>query len=153
MTTLKPDRKYTFKFKKTVKMGNNLAFDKKGRCYFFSYSGGGWSPKGTIKIYQGKITKKNKVRFKLIMQGIRNPLSKNIQSMGYNPYNNRLYMVSNCAIMSVPVSKLSKLKNGDVHSTIFTGNREYEGISFDARGNGYLLMNKMPEICRTSPGF
>jgi hypothetical protein len=153
MNTLKPDLKIVFKLKSTVKMGNNLAFDKKGRCYFWSYSGGGWAPKGSIKIYQGKIPKSHKVKFKLIMQGIRNPISTNIQSMGYNSKSNRLYLVSNQAIMSVPVSKLGKLKNKDVKVSVFTGKREYEGISFDQQGTGYLLVNKYSELLKVSPGF
>lgn len=159
MNTLKPDLCINYKMYGTVAMGNNLTFDKQGHCYFHSYSGGGWTnaPKGTIKIYQGTINlnAKKKIKWKLMMQGIRYSLSNNIQSMGYNAKSNRLYLVSNSTVMSVPVAKLvkGKLTKGDIHSTIFTDAREYEGIAFDNTGRSYLLVNKQPEILCANAGF
>lgn len=155
-TTMKTDLiiNFTMSKKHSVTMGNNLAFDSQGRFYFFGYSSGGWkkAPKGTVKIYQGTIAN-NKVSVKLVMQGIKNSLSSNGQSMGYNPKSDRLYLVANSSIMSVPVKKLGKLKNKDVQSTVFNNPREYEGISFDANGVGYLIVNKYSEIMTTPAGF
>lgn len=150
MTTLKPDLRYNYTMYSNVPMGNNLTFDKYGRIYFFTYSGKTkYCPKGTIKIYQGTINtraKKKKVTFKLTMSGIKYAASTGIQSAGYNPKTNRLYLVSNSALVSVPVSKLGKLKPADVRTVHFKQNREFEGLSFDSKGNGYLLVNKQPEI-------
>ena len=66
--------------------------------------------------------------------------------MGYNPQSNRLYMVSDSVVISVPVAKLGKLKPADVHTTIFNCKREFEGIAFDAEGNGHILVNKQVEL-------
>lgn len=155
MKTFKPDYKINFKMSSYVSMGNNLTFDKKGNCYFYSYSGGSsWAPRGTIKIYRGKINlkKKKKVRFNLVMTGIRNKVSNGIQSIGYNPKENRLYLAADSALISVPVTKLNnkKMTKSDVRSVIFKENREFEGISFDSAGNGYLLVNKQPELMQIS---
>lgn len=158
MTTLKPDLKIKFKFSDNGanKYGTNLAFDKKGNCYFYCYAGGGSStiPKGSVKLYKGKIKKNKKVEFKLVKTCIKSSSTKKIQSLGYNPKSNRLYMVANSVVMSLPVSKLGKkMKKSDVHQTIFTGKREYEGIAFDNAGNGYLLVNKYPELLSVSKGL
>lgn len=150
--TLKPVTKYNFTLKSTVPMGNNLVFDKRGRCYFYSHSQAEWAPKGSIKIYQGKIGSKS-VKFRLIMQGVKNSPSKNVQTIGYNPKSNRLYFVSNGTAVSVPVKKLGKLKKSDVKTSLFSGKREFEGLAFDKTGKSYLLVNKDPEIMVTDPGF
>jgi hypothetical protein len=154
-SSLKVVKTINFRMSKTVKMGNNLAFDKKGRVYFYTRSGGSWGkndPKNSIKIYQGKIGA-NKVSFRLIMQGIKYPPGQIGQSMGYNPKSNRLYLVDDGEIMSIPVAKLGKLKKSDVRTSVFEGNREFEGISFDNSGNGYFLTNKPYEIMTTCIGF
>lgn len=152
MNTLRPDYKINYKVSDSVSMGNNLTFDKYGRFYFFCYSGGSkWAPKGTVKIYQGTInlkSKTKKVSIKLVMNGIRNRASTGIQSAGYNPKLHRIYLVSNSALISVPVSKFGKMAKNDVWTTLFKENREFEGISYDKYGNGYLLVNKQPEIMK-----
>lgn len=150
--TLKPDLRIKFKIKKGGIIGNNLTFDKRGYCYYYSYSGGGWAPKGSIKISRGKIGKKS-VRFEQYPQAIRHSPSKNIQSIGYNPANDRLYLVSNGTTVTVPVKKLGKLKNSDVLVSMFDGRREFEGLAFDSSGRGFLLVNKEPELMRASEGF
>ena len=73
---------------------------------------------------------------------------KILKAAGYDPKNNRIYMVSNSAVLSVPVAKLSKkaLKPADVWTTQFDVNREFEDFELDKDGNYYLLVNKYPEI-------
>lgn len=154
-SSLKVVKTINFRLSKTVQMGNNLAFDKKGRVYFYTRSRGSWGkkdPKNSIKIYQGKISAK-KVSFKLIMQGIKYPPGQIGQSLGYNPKSNRLYLVDDGEIISVPVAKLGKLKKSDVRTSVFEGKREFEGISFDKYGNGYFLTNKPYELMTTCKGF
>ena len=150
--TLLPVKRINFKLKSTVPMGNNLAFDKKGNVYFYTRSGGGWAPKNCLKIYKGKIKAKS-VKFKLIMQGIKNPPGPIGQSLGYNPKSNRLYFVDDGEIISVPVSKLGKLKPKHVRTTVFGGAREFESITFDRAGRGYFLTNRPYEIMKVSAGF
>ena len=156
MNSLKPDVRIDFKMYniKAVTWGNNITFDKNGKCYFFAYSGSkqGKCPKDAIKIYQGSINlkAKKKVTFKLMRNVICNPIVKNhgVQSAGYDYKNNRIYMVSNSALLSVPVSKLTKnkLKGSDVWMTQFVVNRELQGFEADKEGRWYLLANKDPEI-------
>lgn len=156
MKTLKPDLKINFTFSSNEKLlvSNNLTFDKQGRCYFYNYSGStGSFPEGAMRIYQGQITNNKKVSFRLTKVSVLNNPTRRIQSMGYNPSSNRLYMVADEVIMSVPVKKLDKLKKKDVRLTIFKGAREYEDIAFDAKGNGYVMVNKRPELLATSKGF
>lgn len=154
--TLKIVKTINFVLSSTVRMGNNLTFDKKGRVYFYTRSAGKWGapgdPVNNIKIYRGRIHKKS-VSFSLIMQGIKNPPGQIGQSLGYNPKSNRLYLVDDGEIISVPVSKLGHLKKKDVRTSVFGKRREFEGLSFDKKGNGYFLTNKPYEIMKTCKGF
>ena len=148
-SSLKPITKINFKLKSTVTMGSNLTFDKHGNAYFFTYSNGGWAPKGAVKIYQGKIGSKS-VKFHLVMQGLRNRPGTKPQAMAYNAKRNRLYFVSDSSISSIPVSKLGKLKASQVEAANFSGKREFEGIQFAKNGSSYLLVNKGAELMQAT---
>ena len=154
MKTLKPDLCINYTFDKKISFGNNMTFDKNGKLYQFQYaSSNQWScPKDAVKIYQGTINlkAKKKVKFKLMMNVIKYPVAADhgLQSAGYDYKNHRIYIVSNSAIMSVPVKKLQKNKvtGKDVWMTQFNVNREFEGFQVDKNGNYYLLVNKYPEV-------
>ena len=151
-TTLTPDKRINFRLKKTIKMGNNLAFDKNGNVYFYTRNLNGAGPKNCLKIYKGQI-KETTVSFKLVKQGIKYPPGQVGQSLGYNPASNRLYFVDDGEIISVPVSKLGKLKKKHVRTTVFSGQREFEGIEFDMYGRGYFLTNRPYELMSVNVGF
>ncbi|MBQ3281891.1 MAG: hypothetical protein IJH41_05755 [Eubacterium sp.] len=154
MKTLKPDKRLDFKLStiKKITTSNHFTFDKRGHVYFFAYAGSkqGKCPKGAIKIYQGTISKKNKVSFKLMRNVICNPVVKgnHVQSAGYDLKNDRIYMICDSALMSIPVSKLikNKVKPADVWMTQFSINREFEGFECDENGTWYLIVNRYPEI-------
>lgn len=154
MKTLKPDLCINYTFDKKIAFGNNLTFDKNGKIYQFQYSSSKqWScPKDAVKIYQGTINlkAKKKVTFKLMMNVIKYPVAADhgLQSAGYDYKNHRVYIVSNSAIMSIPVAKLTKnkVKGSDVWMTQFDVDREFEGFQVDKKGNYYLLVNKYPEV-------
>jgi len=156
--TLKPDKKINFTLSETVKMGNNLAFDSEGNAYFYTrVANNNWptAPKDSIKIYKGTIGEKS-VSFKMFMQGIHYPPGPIGQSFAYNPANDRLYLVDDGAIMSVPVKKLGKLKPSDVRISILEHSsirRESEGLAFTADGEGYYLTNKQPELMKVPANF
>ncbi|MDT6981397.1 hypothetical protein [Levilactobacillus zymae] len=150
--TLKPVKRINFTLKSTVPMGENLTFDKHGNAYFYTYSNGGWAPKGSVKIYQGKIHSKS-VRFHLIMQGLRHNPGTKSQSLAYNAQRNRLYFISDGSISSIPVSKLGHLKAKDVEATNLNGHREFEGLQFTSNGAGYLLTNRPAQVMRTTKNF
>lgn len=147
--TLKPIKRINFTLKSTVPMGENLTFDKKGNAYFYTYSSGGWAPKGTVKIYKGKIKAKS-VKFHLIMQGLRHNPGTKSQSLAYNAKRNRLYFMSDSSISSVPVNKLGHLKAKDVEATNLSGKRELEGLQFTNKGVGYLLTNRPAQVMKTT---
>lgn len=104
-----------------------------------------------MKIYQGTIAPK-KVHFRLLYQGLRQRPGEKNQSIGYNAANNRLYFISDDSISSVSVSKLvsGKLKPGNVHSSVFSSKREFEGLDFSKNGQGYLLTNRGDELLSTN---
>ncbi|MTV82810.1 hypothetical protein [Secundilactobacillus folii] len=144
-STLKPCTTLHFRLRSNhhnqVTMGNNLTFDRSGYAYFSSYVSGTHQ----FKIYQGVLST-HQTKFKLILQGLANRPSTKNQSVDYNPANNRLYFISDDSISSVPVAKLGHLKSTDVLATKFNSGREFEGLSFDQTGHGYLLTNKGAEI-------
>ena len=154
MTTLTPDLCVNFTFDKKIAFGNNITFDKTGKVYQFQYSSSkqGKCPKHAVKIYQGTINlkAKKKVAFKLMRNVIKYPVAANhgLQAAGYDYKLNRIYIVSNSAVMSVPVTKLKKntVKRADVWMTQFDVGREFEDFEVDGRGNYYLLVNKRPEV-------
>lgn len=147
--TLKPVKRINFMLKNTVPMGENLTFDKHGNAYFYTYSNGGWAPKGSVKLYQGKIGAKS-VHFHLIMQGLRHNPGTKSQSLAYNVKRNRLYVIADGSIASLPVGKLGHLTPGDVHATNFGGHREFEGLQFTHDGAGYLLTNRPAQVMKTT---
>jgi hypothetical protein len=158
--TLTREAVIDFKLKSSIKCPSTLAFDKKGYAYcYMKSSGSKWAPKETAKIYKGTITP-TKVKFSLIMKGIRYAPGTVVQSMGYNPKKNRLYLVSDRSILTVPVSKMNKSKlakyallPADIKSTTFAFSREFEGIAYDKAGNGYFLTNKPDEVMLVNKGF
>lgn len=153
-STLKPINKINFKLKSTVKMGENLTFDKQGNAYFWGYSSGSWgkkSPKNSIKYYKGKINSKS-VHFSLVMQGIKYGPGAIPQAMAYNPKSNRIYFISDGAIMSVPTAKVGKLKSADVKMSAFNTKREFEGMAFTSNGEGYLLVHTANELMKFGKG-
>ncbi|PJE50266.1 hypothetical protein BSQ36_04050 [Pediococcus damnosus] len=147
ISTLKVDKKINFRLKSKysyVASGLNLAFDKYGNAYLDSKQAG-----YGLKLYKGKIYSKS-VKFSLVMQGLKYGPGTHTQSLAYNKKRNRLYMIADDSIISVPVSKLGKLKKSDVQSTQFTAKREFEGLQFTSDGSSYLLTNRGYEILKGS---
>lgn len=146
-TSLKPDTTLKFRLRSgrnNVTMGENLTFDAKGKAYFSSLVAGSKA----MRIYQGSINTKQ-TKFKLVQQLKYRPGTIN-QSVGYSSKSNRLFLISDDAITSVPVSKLGRLKAKDVHATTFASGREFEAVVFNNDGTGYLLTNKGPELLQTN---
>lgn len=147
LKTLKPYHRINFKLSSTVPMGENLTFDKRGNAYFYSYVSGGWAPKKSVKLYKGKITN-NSVHFKLVMQGIRHAPGAIAQSIDYNPKNDNLYLISDGGVTRFPVKKLGHLSAKNVRTVITNQSREFEGLAFNKKGQGFLLVNKGPELMK-----
>ncbi|TPR26161.1 hypothetical protein DY120_00235 [Apilactobacillus micheneri] len=148
--TLQPVHQYSFKLMHNGKnLGlHTLAFDKQGRAYIGVHSG----PNGVKKAYSLYIGSLNndKVSFRPAKQVIHWAGSWN-QNLTYNPVTDRIYMVSNDMVTSVPVDKLNAgtLTKKDVHYNAFNSHREWEGLTFDGEGHAYALMLWRGEILRS----
>jgi hypothetical protein len=147
-SSLKPDRAIKFRLKYTVAMGHNLTFDSEGNAYFFTYAGSG-NFVGSVKIYKGQISGEE-VHFELIPQGLRYAPGEHSQGMGYDAHRNRLVLVADGCIVSVPVDKLGELSPSDVWQTKFKTKREFENVTFDEKGYAYLITNRNPEIFKST---
>jgi len=146
--TLKPAYQIRFRLRRghyAVPGGHVLAFDKAGRAYFWS------NPSGyRANIYQGRISR-HKVSFRLTHQVLRRGPGTHVQGIAVNPHNNRLYLVADGSIASLPIQKLvgrGHLTAKQVRWTRFASRREFEGLAFTTSGHGYLLTNHDPEILR-----
>lgn len=146
--TLTPDAAVSFTLKSGMHMGSVLAFDNEGNAYFWTQTVSPWAtaPVDSVKIYKGTVSTE-RVRFSLVMQGLSKAPGSVVQSMSYNAANNRLYLISNGSIFSVPADKLGKLSADDVSATNFNGNREFEGMPFMHHHNeGFVMMNRGAEL-------
>jgi len=124
-----------------------LTFDKAGRAYFWSRPSA-----HQVNIYQGKISTHH-VKFRLTHQVLRRSPGPRVQSMAYNPHNNRLYLVSDDSVASLPVHSLrghGHLTKASVHWTGFSPRREFEALNFTKTGRAYLMSNHQPEIFRST---
>ncbi|GEO67490.1 hypothetical protein [Levilactobacillus spicheri] len=148
--TLRPVRQLRFRLRDghfAVPGGHVLTFDKQGRAYF-------WTRPSASKIYlyQGTIGA-TRVHFRLTSQVLDHGPGTRVQSMAYNPQNDRLYLVSDDSIASLPVSGLGgsgHLTASDVRWTGFAGTREFEALNFTAAGRATLLTNHDPEILQST---
>lgn len=144
--TLQPVHRIRFRLRAgdfAVPGGHVLAFDHQGRAYFWTRPAS-----GGVYIYQGKISR-NHVRFRLTNQILAHGPGTCVQSMAFNPNNDRLYLVADDSIASLPVAKLAgkgHLTSADVTWTHFASKREFEGLSFAGNGRAYLLSNHQPEV-------
>ncbi|WP_367365623.1 GW dipeptide domain-containing protein [Pediococcus parvulus] len=162
-STLLPDKQINFKMGQYQNTPMNLTFDRNGNFYAYVKNAASWAPKNSLKLYQGQIASNNTVQMHLVMQGLQYAPGTHAQSIGYNAVNDRLYFVADGSISSVPASKLGKLSVGDVRSENFQSydannkkinTREFEGLTFDASGTGYLLSIRGVEIMKaTSSNF
>ncbi|QBO35622.1 hypothetical protein EQG49_03685 [Periweissella cryptocerci] len=151
MTSLKAD--YTINYTTKNSSGtvipplHNLAFDNSGNFYSYSYSD------SSIKIYRGQILDDNVVQLSLA-QVIKNSIGTCKQGLMLDLQNQKMYIESDDALMSMPLGKVGGLAKKDLSYWTFksgsgTYGREWEG-GFFAKGQGHFLMNKGVEILQAS---
>ncbi|UQS87440.1 hypothetical protein MOO44_04610 [Nicoliella spurrieriana] len=133
---------------------NTLTFDTAGNAYFGrkeSVVEAGQKSFSTYQIYKGTLNETTgAANFSAVPQNI-NWGGYSNQNLDYDAYNNRMYIVSDNIITSVPLDKLvaGTLQPSDVHYMSFGINREFEDLSFDAQGYGYLLTLWSPEVMKS----
>lgn len=142
-----------FKFSNRVVFPPTFTFDREGNLWTYTRSiGTRWAPAGTIRFYKGTI-EDDVISFEMIQQGLRYPPGKYCQSLGYNSSTDRLYVISDGVIFTVPASKLGNITADDVETLIFDGSREFEGMAFDEAGCAYFLTNNPSEIMRDEVSY
>lgn len=134
-----------------------MCFDRDGNFWMYTRSAGtNYAPAGTIRFYKGKI-ENDHVSCIQVGQGLRYPPGSQCQAFGYNPFNDRLYVMSNGEILTVPATKLSNCTAtaADVECIKFTGSvrRECEGIAFNQEGCAFFMTNKPCEIMRDEVSY
>ncbi|GAA6113821.1 hypothetical protein [Apilactobacillus apinorum] len=149
--SLKPVHQYRFRM--IDNQGKNLAlhtltFDKAGNVYFGVHSGRNGA-NGVYTLYTGNFTNK-KISFRPVTGMIKWPASFN-QFVTYNSVNDRIYLVSNDMLISIPAKEVRNdtIKPQDVHYVTFDSGREFESIAFDNKGYGYLLSLWRSELLRS----
>ena len=148
--TLRPVKQIHFRLRAghfAVPGGHVLTFDRQGRAYFWTRPSA-----SRVYIYQGTIGQ-DAVHFRLTRQVLTHGPGTRVQSMAYNPQNDRLYLVSDDSIASLPVAGLAgngHLTPADVRWTGFASKREFEALNFTADGRAYLMSNHDPEILQST---
>ncbi|MFC6182562.1 coiled-coil domain-containing protein [Lactiplantibacillus daowaiensis] len=121
-----------------------LTFDTSGHAYYGFFSG------TSYRLYQGTY-EKNVLTFKL-KAIINNQTTDVNQNLAYDAYNGRLYLLGDDSLTSLPLAKLNDetLTDADLHNITFNTTKEFENISFDASGYGYITVLRSPEILKSS---
>jgi len=150
--TLKPDRIYGVSAKvnnRTVTSFHNLAFDNEGNFYTDSVKRTENNPNGYATIFTGRVIN-DTVEMRPLLT-IQNRPGTYSQAIAVNNVNNRLYLVSDGVFYSIPIDKLrsKNLTQDDFEYYVFDTNREFEGLSFDSEGNGYLLVIRGSEVLKS----
>ena len=143
LKTLAINGQVRFKLQSNVPMGHVLTFDNKGRAYFVTQS----SPNHQLKIYQGTLGLKQ-VQFHLVKQVLAYGVGEHVQSLSYNAQTNRLNVLADNSLLTIPVAKLGQLQPSDIEQFVFKTNREFETMQYDKAGNGYLMVNRGVEILK-----
>ncbi|MCF6515246.1 hypothetical protein GSH19_03645 [Lactobacillus sp. S2-2] len=147
-TTMQPIRQYNFQMKhgNTNMQLHTLTFDKDGNAYWGRKSGNGY------QWFMGTIDDTNGVSFEPSKQKMATRGGVFNQSVAYNAKNNRVYFVSDDILTSLPVDQLRKgnLKESSFNHLEFDSQREFEGITFDPEGFGYLLTLWPSEVLKST---
>lgn len=128
---------------------HTLTFDNDGNAYF-GVRGGPKKMKGTYTLFHGTMNESG-IQFTPVKGLVKWPGSFN-QGVTYNRNNNRLYLLSNDMIISIPVDEVKNdnIQPQDVHYTTFGTNREFESLSFDSSGYGYLVVLWRSEVLKST---
>ncbi|MGQ2282679.1 hypothetical protein [Apilactobacillus kunkeei] len=148
---MKPVHVYRFKLnnKGHYYALHTLTFDNDGNAYF-GVGSGPKKMKNTYTLFHGTMNKSG-IQFTPVKGLIKWPGSFN-QGVTYNRNNNRLYLLSNDMIVSIPVNEVKddNIQPQDVHYTTFGTKREFESLSFDSNGYGYLVLLWRSEVLKST---
>lgn len=146
--TMEPIRQYNFKMFQGTK-GNlqlhTLVFDKDGNAYWGRKNGMGYM------IFYGRLDE-NGVKFAAAPQKLKTRGGSPNQGVAFNNVNNRIYIVSDDVLTSIPIDKLEAgtATPDDINYSVFQSKREWECLAFDQQGYGHLLALWPAELMKTT---
>lgn len=146
--TMEPIRQYNFKMFQGTK-GNlqlhTLVFDKNGNAYWGRKNGMGYM------FFYGRLDE-NSVKFAAAPEKLKTRGGSHNQGVAFNNVNNRIYVVSDDVLTSIPVNKLTAgtATPDDVNYSVFQSKREWECLAFDSQGYGHLLALWPAELMKST---
>lgn len=135
--TMNPIRQYNFKMfhgdSANLQL-HTLAFDKDGNAYWGRKNGMGYM------FFFGRLDE-HSVHFQASPSYVKTRGSSPNQGTSANPANDRLYFVSDDILTSIPTGEIrdGSFTPSDIHYSVFNSKKEWESLSFDQNGRGYLL--------------
>lgn len=149
--TMKPIHIYRFKLnnKGHYYALHTLTFDNQGNAYF-GIAGGPKNINGAYTLFHGTLSD-SKIEFSPVKGLIKWAGSYN-QGVTYNRNNDRIYLLSNDMIISIPAAEVrnDNIQPQDVRYTTFASKREFESLSFDSNGYGYLVTLWRSELMKST---
>ncbi|MFC6181581.1 hypothetical protein [Lactiplantibacillus daowaiensis] len=120
-----------------------LTFDTSGHAYCGIFKGQDYY------LYEGNYQGKT-LQFKLQLI-IKDQMTDQNQGLSYDAHNQRLYLLGDGGMTSLPVNKLRQktLTASDLHNVTFNSTKEFENLTFDAQGYGYLTTLYSPELFKS----
>lgn len=146
--TMEPIRQYNFKMYQGTK-GNlqlhTLVFDNNGNAYWGRKNGMGYM------FFYGRLDE-NSVKFAAVPEKLKTRGGSPNQGVAFNNVNNRIYIVSDDVLTSIPISKLESgtATPEDINYSVFQSKREWECLAFDQQGYGHLLALWPAELMKTT---
>ncbi|VDG19434.1 hypothetical protein [Lactobacillus buchneri NRRL B-30929] [Lactiplantibacillus mudanjiangensis] len=121
-----------------------LTFDTSGNAYCGIFKGNNYYIYQSS--YQGKTLK---FALKLI---IKNQMTDQNQGLSYNAHNQRLYLLGDAGWTSLPIKALKQktLTAADLQNVTIKTTKEFENLTFDSQGYGYLTTLYSPELMKTT---
>ncbi|GAA2983079.1 hypothetical protein C5L28_002578 [Lentilactobacillus parakefiri] len=94
----------------------------------------------------------NSVKFAAAPEKLKTRGGSPNQGVAFNNVNNRIYVVSDDVLTSIPVDKLTAgtATPDDVNYAVFQSKREWECLAFDSQGYGHLLALWPAELMKST---
>jgi hypothetical protein len=154
---LRADKYLKFKMRTgsgvVVASGHNLTFDTDGNFYFFAVTQTGAYPKGSAKLFKGRLRSGSKfsVKIHIVDQLINKGPGPVGQTIHYSKKDKKLYLGSDASFLSIPAGKIGKtgkgkIKKSELKATLLNTKRELESLTTDSNGKLYLFSNRGPEL-------
>ncbi len=146
--TMQPIRKYEFKMWRGSSSNlqlHTLAFDNDGNAYWGRKNGMGYM------FFYGRLDQHD-VQFQAAPAYFKNRGGSPNQDVAMNNATGRLYYITDDILTSIPVTEVrdGSFTASDIHYQVYDSKREFEDMTFDNQGYGYLLSLWPAQIMKSS---